>query len=77
MNIFRFSSFLFTIAVVLCFQGCQSGRRRHLLMVANVEVAGVVQKDVPVYQGVGHDLRRVCQRAYSAAGFRVSGGADI
>jgi RND family efflux transporter MFP subunit len=50
MNILRFSSLLFTIAVVLCFQGCQSRQAAPTPPVANVEVTGVVQRDVPVYR---------------------------
>jgi len=50
MNIFRFSSFLFTIAVVLFFQGCQSKPTPPAAFVTNVQVAGVVHKDVPVYK---------------------------
>ncbi len=50
MNILRFSLFLLTIAVTLCFQGCQNKPVAPPAMVANVEVAGVVQKDVPVYR---------------------------
>jgi membrane fusion protein (multidrug efflux system) len=50
MNIFRPSLLLFAITVVLFFQGCQSKQTAPPLPIANVEVADVIHKDVPVYR---------------------------